>query len=186
MNVDTPFYSGVLECCVIDRPVADLIIGNLPGVVDDVLKSSCTAVQSFLLAEKQRADMMSQRGEVSSDRECVTAHELSLAGPEDAVSPPHSPCGEPTPTHDALVTGDLSAVLICHDDKVPSKIEIGAADSQPPDSLVGVVVADSKGCVDPGRLPTFFCYRRCSVEVVYWSGSGRSCNNEVTSSEGEG
>ena len=111
VNVHTPFYSGILECCVIDRPVADLIIGNLPGVVDDVLKSSCTAVQSFWLAGKQCADVLSQRGEVSSDGKCATANELSLAALEDAISSPHSSCNEPTPTPDTLVTGDESAIL---------------------------------------------------------------------------
>lgn len=30
--VDTPFFTGPLCCCVIDEPVADLIIGNMKGV----------------------------------------------------------------------------------------------------------------------------------------------------------
>eukprot|EP00745_Piridium_sociabile_P002381 TRINITY_DN1145_c0_g1_i6.p1 TRINITY_DN1145_c0_g1~~TRINITY_DN1145_c0_g1_i6.p1 ORF type:complete len:1434 (+),score=199.20 TRINITY_DN1145_c0_g1_i6:329-4630(+) len=30
--VDTPFFAGQITCCVIDSPVADLILGNLPGV----------------------------------------------------------------------------------------------------------------------------------------------------------
>lgn len=32
--VDTPFYKGEVLCCVIEHPVADLILGNLPGVSD--------------------------------------------------------------------------------------------------------------------------------------------------------
>ena len=32
VSVDTPYYTGQLCCCVIDRPVADLIIGNMEGV----------------------------------------------------------------------------------------------------------------------------------------------------------
>ena len=30
---DTPFYKGGVQCCVVDRPVCDLIHGNLPGVL---------------------------------------------------------------------------------------------------------------------------------------------------------
>ena len=32
VSVDTPYFSGNVTCCVIDEPVADLILGNLPGV----------------------------------------------------------------------------------------------------------------------------------------------------------
>ena len=32
IQVDTPYYSGTVLACVIDSPVADLILGNLPGV----------------------------------------------------------------------------------------------------------------------------------------------------------
>ena len=28
----TPYYTGKVKCCVIEDPVADLILGNLPGV----------------------------------------------------------------------------------------------------------------------------------------------------------
>ena len=30
---DTPFYKGEVQCYVVDRPVCDLILGNLPGVL---------------------------------------------------------------------------------------------------------------------------------------------------------
>ena len=32
VDVDTQFFSGKLECCVIEEPVADLILGNVEGV----------------------------------------------------------------------------------------------------------------------------------------------------------
>jgi len=156
VNVDTPFYSGILECCVIDRPVADLIIGNLPGVVDDVLKStSCTAVQSSLLKGKECTDVVSQGDEVSLDGECVTAHEKSLAAPEHPVSTPHSSCSEPTPSPDTLVTGDVSVVSVCHDDMIPAEIENGGANSQLPDSVLRDVVTNYKGCADSGHSSAF-------------------------------
>ena len=156
VNVDTPFYSGILECCVIDRPVADLIIGNLPGVVDDVLKSaSCTAVRSSLLEETECIDVVSQGDEVSLDGECVTAHEKSLAAPEHPVSTPHSSCSEPTPSPETLMTGDVSVVSVCHDDMIPAEIENGGAISQLFDSVLSDVVTDYKGCADSGHSSAF-------------------------------
>ena len=32
VEIDTPFFSGSLLCCVIDDPVADLMLGNVEGV----------------------------------------------------------------------------------------------------------------------------------------------------------
>ncbi|XP_025102703.1 uncharacterized protein LOC112569193 [Pomacea canaliculata] len=32
VQVDTPFFTGPLTCCVIKNPVTDVIIGNIPGV----------------------------------------------------------------------------------------------------------------------------------------------------------
>ena len=32
VKVDTPYLQGVIRCCVVDSPVVDLIIGNVPGI----------------------------------------------------------------------------------------------------------------------------------------------------------
>eukprot|EP00745_Piridium_sociabile_P030963 TRINITY_DN51384_c0_g2_i2.p1 TRINITY_DN51384_c0_g2~~TRINITY_DN51384_c0_g2_i2.p1 ORF type:complete len:131 (+),score=12.74 TRINITY_DN51384_c0_g2_i2:232-624(+) len=32
VNISTPYFSGDITACVIDDPVTDLILGNLPGV----------------------------------------------------------------------------------------------------------------------------------------------------------
>jgi hypothetical protein len=34
VDVETPYFTGKLRCCVLDDPCADLIIGNVPGVSD--------------------------------------------------------------------------------------------------------------------------------------------------------
>ena len=35
VQVDTPFYKGEVQRCVVDKPVCDLILGNLLGVLDE-------------------------------------------------------------------------------------------------------------------------------------------------------
>lgn len=34
IEVNTPFFKGKVRACVVERPVCDLILGNLPGVLD--------------------------------------------------------------------------------------------------------------------------------------------------------
>ena len=34
VQVDTPFYKGEVQSCVVDKPVCDLILGNSSGVLD--------------------------------------------------------------------------------------------------------------------------------------------------------
>ena len=41
--MDTPFYKGEVQCCVVDNPVCDLILGNLPDVFDEPKLSVATA-----------------------------------------------------------------------------------------------------------------------------------------------
>ena len=35
LSFSTPFYKGDVQCCVIDKPVCDLNLGNLSGVLDE-------------------------------------------------------------------------------------------------------------------------------------------------------
>ena len=35
LSFSTPFYKGDVQCCVVDKPVCDLNLGNLSGVLDE-------------------------------------------------------------------------------------------------------------------------------------------------------
>ena len=50
VHVDTPFYKGQVQCCVVDKSVCDLILGNLPGVLDEpkLLVSPAVVLQLVL------------------------------------------------------------------------------------------------------------------------------------------
>lgn len=52
--VDTPFYKGYLQCCVIKHPVTDLIIGNFLGVQDYMENNIPTAMLVTLHCGKKK------------------------------------------------------------------------------------------------------------------------------------
>ena len=53
VKVDCPYLSGIVTCCVLEAPVADLIVGNVPGVEDLVQPSDSGG--SFCMAAVTRA-----------------------------------------------------------------------------------------------------------------------------------
>ena len=56
VQVNTPFYNGEVQCCVIGKPVCYLILGNLPGVLDEpkLLISAAVGLLVGLLTTRAR------------------------------------------------------------------------------------------------------------------------------------
>ena len=86
--VETPFFSGVLVCCVIDDPVIDLIIGNVSGVspipgliVDDFSVPSAAVVTR---AQQKKADQPSTQLPVSLTELNIDADSLVKLQSEDS------------------------------------------------------------------------------------------------------
>ena len=57
IQVDTPFYKGEVQCCVVDNPVCDLILGNLPDVFDEPKLSVATAVRLVTTRARKMGDI---------------------------------------------------------------------------------------------------------------------------------
>ena len=55
IDVDTPYYTGSLTACVIEKPVCDLILGNLPGV-SSVHGGTCGSFVPCLVSTRAQAE----------------------------------------------------------------------------------------------------------------------------------
>jgi hypothetical protein len=44
VDVSTPFFQGLLTCCVLDNPCADLILGNIPGI--NAMPAACVVTRA--------------------------------------------------------------------------------------------------------------------------------------------
>ena len=77
--VDSKFISGEFVCCVLEAPVADLIVGNVPQASDVVtsegspIVSSCTIprTQSKAVVEKQPSQLLLQAPAVTPKEMCA-------------------------------------------------------------------------------------------------------------------
>lgn len=52
-EIDTPFLKGKFEVCVLNKPVADVIVGNVPGV-DQIECTACPAVTRAQASEQEK------------------------------------------------------------------------------------------------------------------------------------
>ena len=53
VSVESDFLSGDIACCVLDAPVADLIIGNIPQLSTDVLSGDCSDSSAGVVTRSQ-------------------------------------------------------------------------------------------------------------------------------------
>ena len=73
VSVESPYYSGELTCCVLDAPVADFIVGNVPQVPSLVSQDeSCpfaavTRARSKLVVDKKPLSQVIQDLEITPD-----------------------------------------------------------------------------------------------------------------------
>ena len=73
VSVESPYFSGEMICCVLDAPVVDFIVGNVPQVPSLVLQDeSCsfaaiTRARSKLVVDKKPLSRVIQDLEVTPD-----------------------------------------------------------------------------------------------------------------------
>ena len=91
IEVDTPYYTGSLEVLVVDNPLYDLILGNLPGVRDasdpqpdwkPIAKEQALAVQTRL--QQKKAEKPIQQLIVPGQVDGISAEEFRREQQADA------------------------------------------------------------------------------------------------------
>ena len=79
VEVDTPYFSGPLKCCVIEEPIADLILGNISGVspIAGLLMGDCPSVAAAVETRAQRKAAEKEKPALN-----IPVSDLSVSTPE--------------------------------------------------------------------------------------------------------
>ena len=114
VQVDSPYLKGTVRCCVLEDPVADLIIGNVPGMTEQGHMLDGTRARAAVAQTRARAKHVVKKKPLESCKETLGISRQEL-GQMQKGDPSLKDCFERARTRETSSAGGISGNFYLED-----------------------------------------------------------------------